>query len=274
MINVSLDHIFTKLLVATFILTICFIFAKQSSAKVDLGDAFLIYTFDEGDGDIVEDRSGNGNNGVIAGGYEWVDGRNGSGLELNGSSGQIVSATANGVGPTAFTECLWVKFANLNVENQFGYISCKGTANARYFYFSSWSSVGAPHDSMHAGTLDAAGNWGRGISTGRLFDTDEWYFAAAVVDTENGFIKVYSNGDMVIQQVIPTGDTPGEPTQIWVGASPEAYQWIGGVIDDVAFFNVALSEDDLKSIMDNGIMESGAVDYAGKLSATWAQVKM
>ena len=273
MINVNLSRIYPKLLVGTFILTICLILVGQSSADVNLEYAFLIYTFDEGDGDLVEDRSGNGNDGVISGGYEWVDGKNGNGLQLNGSSGNIVSATANGVGPVAFTECLWVNFANLNVENQFGYINSEGTANTRYFYFSSWSSAGAPHDSMHAGTLDAAGNWGRGISTGRIFETDEWYFVAAVVDTESGSIKTYSNGDMVMQQGIATGDTPGEPTQIWVGASPEAYQWVGGVIDDVAFFNVALNDDDLKFIMDNGIMEAGAVDYAGKLPTTWAQIK-
>jgi hypothetical protein len=271
MFNANLERIY--FLVAAFILTVCFIFVGQSSAKVDLENAFLIYTFDEGSGDTVEDISGNGNNGVITGGYDWVDGKNGGGLQLDGISGKIASATANGVGPTAFTECLWVKFDNLNVENQFGYINCAGTANARYFYFSSWSSAGAPHDSMHAGTLDGGGNWGRGISTGRLFDTDEWYFVAAVVDTENGFIKVYSNGDMVMQQIIATGDTPGEPTQIWVGATPENYQWLDGVIDDVAIFNVALGDEDLKFIMDNGIMKSGAVDCAGKLSTTWARVR-
>jgi len=273
MINVNLVRIYLKLPVVTFIVTVCLMLVGQSSANVDLGNAFLIYTFDEGDGDLVADRSGNGNDGVVSGGYEWVDGKNGNGLQLNGSSGQIMSATANGVGPVAFTECLWVNFSNLDVENQFGYINSEGTANTRYFYFSSWSSAGAPNDSIHAGTLDAGGNWGRGISTGRIFEAEEWYFVAAVVDTANGFIKTYSNADMVMQQAIAAGDTPGEPTQIWVGGSPEAYQWIGGVIDDVAFFNVALSDDNLKFIMDNGIMAAGAVDYAGKLPTTWAQIR-
>ena len=45
------------------------------------------------------------------------------------------------------------------------------------------------------------------------------------------------------------------------------------LIDDVAFFNVALGDDDLKFIMDNGIMAAGAVDYVGKLSTTWAQIR-
>ena len=73
---------------------------------------------------------------------------------------------------------------------------------------------------------------------------------------------------------IAAGDVPGEPDQIWVGASPEAYQWIGGVIDDVAFFNIALDEGDLNNIMNNGILKAGAVDYTGKLPSTWADIKL
>ena len=273
MIKVNLSYKCVRILAVAFVLAVSLILVGQSSAAVNLKDAFLIYTFEEGDGEIVKDRSENGNDGEITGGFDWVDGKNGGGLELNGSNGQIVSFTANGVGAVAFTECLWVKFEKLDQESQFGYINSAGTPNSRYFYFSSWCSLGAPNDAIHAGVLDAGGNWGRGISAGRLFDTDEWYFVAAVIDTENGFIKVYSNGDMVMNQAIPAGDVPGEPDQIWVGGSPEAYQWIGGVIDDVAFFNVALEENDLNSIMDTGILKSGAVDYAGKLPSTWADIK-
>jgi len=254
-------------------LSFSLILSSQYSAAFDLKNAFLIYTFDEGSGDIVTDRSENGNDGLIGGGAKWAAGKNGKGLEMNGTSSKISSATANGVDKVAFTECLWVTFTNLAPENQFGYISCTETANARYFYFSSWSSAGAPNDCIHAGTLDGGGNWGRGISTVRIFKTKQWYFVAAVIDTKNGFIKIYVDGDMFQEQAIATGDTPGVPKEIWVGASPENYQWIGGTIDDVAFFNVALSENDLKSIMDEGVMESFAVDKTGKLSTKWGTIK-
>lgn len=36
--------------------------------------------------------AGNGNNGVITGGYDWVDGKNGGGLQLDGIKGQDDSA--------------------------------------------------------------------------------------------------------------------------------------------------------------------------------------
>jgi hypothetical protein len=44
----------------------------------------------------------------------------------------------------------------------------------------------------------------------------------------------------------------------------------------VAIFNVALGENDIKKIMDDGLEETvglTAVSPAGKLTATWAQIK-
>jgi hypothetical protein len=72
--------------------------------------------------------------------------------------------------------------------------------------------------------------------------------------------------------VITPGDTPGTPSEIWVGGSPEAYQWLTGTIDDVGFFNVALTEDDINTIMNNGI-KGAAVQAQGKLPITWSTIK-
>lgn len=245
----------------------------EQSKAFDLKTAFLIYTFEEGNGDTVKDQSGNGNDGKITGAsYKWVNGKNGGGLLLPGANHSIKSATVAGVGKTFFSECLWVTFLDLATEQQFGYISCTKTANARYFYFSSWSSAGAPNDALHCGTLDGGGAWGRGIATGRVFKTKQWYHVAGVIDTKNGFIRVYVDGKQVQELVIPTGDTPGTPSEIWVGGSSENYQWINGTIDDVVFFNVALTEADINSIMNNGI-KGAAVQAQGKLPITWANIK-
>jgi hypothetical protein len=47
-------------------------------------------------------------------------------------------------------------------------------------------------------------------------------------------------------------------------------------VDDVAFFNVALSQEDINSVMNNGIMEAiglTAVDPSASLSTTWGGIK-
>jgi hypothetical protein len=47
----------------------------------------------------------------------------------------------------------------------------------------------------------------------------------------------------------------------------------GGLIDELAIFSVALSEDDIINIMDNGLMGMLAVSNKGKLATTWGQLK-
>lgn len=255
------------------------VFAGQTFAKVDLKNAFLIWTFEEGSGTKVTDLSGNGNDGTFVGNVKWTTGKSGGGVQFDGKSTAIKTQTTNNVGKTAFTECLWVKFDDLTPENMFGYISCKGTGSTRFFYYSTWSAAGGLHDSVHAGTLKTDGTWGRGIATGRVFKTNQWYFVSAVIDTKEGFIKVYVDGGLLGdgQIAIDKGDVPGTPSEIWVGASPEGYQWLAGTVDDVAMFNVALSAEDLKEIMNNGIakvVNITAVKASEKLPTTWSSIKI
>ena len=49
-----------------------------------------------------------------------------------------------------------------------------------------------------------------------------------------------------------------------------------GVIDEVALFSVALEEEDIQEIMNNGLAEALqilAVDPAEKLTVTWGGIK-
>jgi hypothetical protein len=269
----DLKRIRFVLLFFASIFVIGLVFIGYSKA-LDPKTAFVIYTFEDGNGEKVKDLSGNGNDADFKGNnIQWVKGKNGGGLKLGGANNSLVCPTINGVGKTFFSECLWANFDDLTPENQFGYISCTQTANARYFYFSTWSSAGAPNDAIHCGTLDAAGAWGRGISTGRVFKKGQWYHVAGVIDTKVGTIRVYVDGSLVQEMVITPGDTPGTPAEIWVGGSPEAYQWLTGTIDDVGFFNVALTEDDINNIMNNGLAKGFAVQAQGKLPITWATIK-
>jgi hypothetical protein len=239
---------------------------------IDKSSIVLTWLFEEGSGTTVKDSSGNGNNGELVGGPQWAAGQFGGGLILDGADDRVVSKTATGVKPTFMSETLWVKFNGFDTEQQFGYISCSGTANARYFYFSTWSADGVPHNRIHLGTIDTAGNWGRGIATGKMFDTGQWYHVAGVINNETGIIRAYVDGTLAHEQNFDPGDPPGTPMEIWVGSSPEGYTWINGVVDEVAFFNVALTEDDIKSIM-NGLGIETAVDPLRKLTTTWGGIK-
>lgn len=57
-----------------------------------------------------------------------------------------------------------------------------------------------------------------------------------------------------------------------VGKDNEAdIQHLNGFIDEFAFYTRALSEDEIKADMNNGVLF--AVDPANKLSTTWANIK-
>ena len=55
-----------------------------SNAQLKMDKAVAIWLFDEGEGEIVTDASGNGNDGVFASGQpKWVDGKFGTALDFN-----------------------------------------------------------------------------------------------------------------------------------------------------------------------------------------------
>lgn len=248
-----------------------------ANAAVSAKDAVAIFLLDEGAGTAAADSSANANSGAIKGDAKWVDGKFGKGLQL-GASMSVSTTTAKGVSAKATSECLWVKFAGFDTEAQFGYINATGQASTRFFYFSTWCAAGPPHNCVHLGTLDLKGGWGRGIVTPTVFDANKWYYVCGVVDAENGKISAYVDGVQKLSQDFDKGDAPGAPNQIWVGSSPEGYTALNGVADDVGFFNVALTTDDMNALMSKGIAGAllggaTAVDAEAKLATTWALVK-
>jgi FlaG/FlaF family flagellin (archaellin) len=224
--------------------------SNVNSVFIDIINGLVAaWNFNEGEGNIVYDSSGNGNNGIVYG-AAWVNGIYGKALSFDGIDDYVKTSMANGIGNKTISECLWVKFNSFATENQFGYI--KGSVGwGRYFYFSSWCSSGAPHNCIHLGTINTDGSWGRAITTGPVFEVDKWYHICGVIDTVNGFIKVYINGTLFYSASIPTGDIPGTPLEIWVGGSPEQYQWANGIIDEVMFFNKALSPEEILNLYNN-----------------------
>lgn len=241
-------------------------------ARVGPADAYVIWSFNEGAGDTTKDLSDNKNDGTLTAGPKWVDGKFGKGVEL-AAKANVQAGTANGVSATFISECVWVKFKDFGTENQFGYINATGGASTRFFYFSTWCAAGPPHDCVHMGTLDLGGAWGRGLVTQTLFKKDVWYFVCGVIDNKTGAYKVYLDGKEVFAQNFGPGDSPGKPNAIWVGSSPENYQAINGVIDDAAFFKVALTADDVSALSKDSIAAGLAVEARGKLTTTWSRLK-
>jgi hypothetical protein len=241
------------------------------SYAINLDDAFAVWLLDEGSGDTAVDSSPQGNDGVITG-AEWTDGKFGGGLQFDDTD-VIVNVAVNGVGDEVISEVLWVKFDDFDIEHMFGYIHAADTGSARFYYFSTWINGGPPHSGVHMGVLDAGGNWGRGMAIPQQFDEDQWYHVAGVADGVGGSHKVYIDGTLVSDTGFAAGELIGTPGVLSVGTVPNEGKGIHGVIDEVAFFNIPLTEEDVNDLMTEGMAGAAAVQLRGKLPLTWSSLK-
>ena len=67
----------TMTAVISFIL-ISLMLAGMSDARIDFNTAIAIWTFDQGEGDVLKDSSGNSIDGKLMGNPKWVKGKFGS----------------------------------------------------------------------------------------------------------------------------------------------------------------------------------------------------
>ncbi|MDE2144573.1 MAG: LamG domain-containing protein, partial [Patescibacteria group bacterium] len=204
------------------------------------------WPLNEGSGTTAYDNSGWNNNGTLEGATDlptWTTTgclSHGSCLSFDGSDDYVESNTANGIGNSTVSECLWASFNNFNNENQLGYI--ENTANSRYFYLSTWCSSGSPYSCVHLN------NGSQGEVSGRIFNTSSWYFVCGVIDMKNGVISTYINGSPLQSTSFSPGTLSGTPASIWTGGTAEGYQHMAGLINNTRFYDTALTASQIQAI--------------------------
>ena len=103
------------------------------------------------------------------------------------------------------------------------------------------------------------------------FDDNKWGHYAFTLDGKAN-VTGYYNGE----KGITTANKYTFTDNISIGA-PFLGKWgqhYNGLMDEVAFFNVALSQADIKGLMAGGVMPSTtAVSPSGKLATGWAHLK-
>ena len=109
------------------------------------------------------------------------------------------------------------------------------------------------------------------IST-TVLKADTWYHITVTHDLPNSESQIFVNGELEAEAKIEQDVNTDRVVQFADGDG-DCY---GGIIDEVAIFNVALAEDDVKSIMTKGLgkaTDTTAVSPSGKLATTWADIK-
>ena len=122
----------------------------------------------------------------------------------------------------------------------------------------------------HIWTPDGAARYFDGKTSVEL---DTWYHIFQTYD--GSALTLYVNGEEEDSQKFPGGIiVTKQPVRIGGGANPGAAAYhTPGIIDEVAMFDVALEEEDIQAIMNDGFSNILAVSLTGKLTTTWSSIK-
>ena len=126
------------------------------------------------------------------------------------------------------------------------------------------------------------------FATDGVYAEEEWVHVAYVVDGSEATAYVTSSvtGDTVVPASgqsnpraieTPLLTFPERPVELGVGRQVGGNAgndfWIDGMIDEVYFWERALSEDEVVELAGGALLGTVAVEAQGKLATTWAHVK-
>jgi len=239
-------------------------FAGISRAEIDPGTIVGLWLFDEGDGDVVEDTSGNGNDGEIFGPV-WTTGKFGSALDFDGTDIYVEVPDDPSLAPMdEITIAVLVYLRTANATNVYNGILDK--------------TAGATDRSYNIGLRDGLWEFGLAndantkvtLNAGNV-KTEEWVHIAGVYDGSE--IELYENG-VLLGSIAQSGSVNESNTVLWFSGWPGgADRGLDGMIDEAVIFSVALSEDDISTLVSQSIEMALAVDHIGKLAAAWGTLK-
>ena len=228
----------------------------------------LYLPFDEGEGDVAEDLSGNGNDGVLVGGPEWVDGKFGKALEFDGADDLVNCGNANSLdAPQAITMEAWINPYEIHKSWIRIIQKCNvgGTRNSWCLIFSG-SSQKLAMEIWDNGTL-------RDLKAASDAPLNGWTHVACTYDGLAA--KIYINGilDNETQNVVSM-DIGTNDLNAVVGSSDDDPRGFKGIIDEVRVWNRALEEGEIRENMHKG--KEGfpaAVNGSNKLATVWGSIK-
>ena len=234
---------------------ICLLSTDLSFAKLDPEAVLGIWFFDAGKGGTAKDSSENGNDGEIVD-AQWVAGKFGEALKFEGGAHVAVGDFAD-------------------YEDEVSIVALIKTPAAP-----AWSDiiVGPCGDvilTLKDHKLNFAGQCAQPIPhntwSKTLLNDDKWHYVAGTYDGKK--VNVYVDGEL---EASNAAAGPFKTGPKYIGSRDDKQEAFTGLIDELAFFNVALSEADVKAIADSGLSVAlgfAAVSPQAKLATAWAKLK-
>jgi len=225
-----------------------------------------MWLLDEGQGKIAGDLSENGNDGEIFG-AKWVDGRFGKALYFDGKDDYVEVPDAESLDAISqITVVTWVKFDQW-LSQPYSPVGKEGDYRITIDAGGGHFVVSTDNNDWYS---DGTVTYGGGITTGK------WHHLAGTYDGK--LVRFFVDGWLVgkgSQEITGNVHNSTNPFHIAKNIAHNIDSF-AGIIDEVAIFNVALSEDDIKSIMTYGlekVIGDEIVASPVELSTRWANLQ-
>ncbi|UCD51240.1 MAG: discoidin domain-containing protein [Phycisphaerales bacterium] len=223
-----------------------------------LAEQIAYFPFSEGQGTDTVDATGNGNDGTLSAGVEWVAGQKGSGVHFDTAGERIV---LNELDPSAahnaMTLAAWINWEGLNHS-----IAQQGIIGKRQGW-DPGTGIKWFWQAQPSGALLFRADWANGGGTGLWWGNtylvpyaNEWTHVALV--WEDGAAIQYINGEEISTGNITFQDT-ADDTIVSIGCvSATNTETFVGTIDEVRIYDTALTATELQKAMTGDFKSSSA----------------
>lgn len=257
----------------------CLILTGKSHAQAFLQKVEAIWLFDEGKGETVEDLSGNGHDGEFRGELKYVEGKFGTALEFGGPEEKewIEMDGPVPVNSVDFSFGCWMKPHSAQVCHA-NIFSARDANN---------SEIGFEFDQSQCATnwyrivIGGVINWD-GIGNPRNTvrpKSDEWNHVVFVRQGRGGIWYLNGKPDRPKRGdfFVDLGSVrPVTPNKMNFRIGAPIYDdgaCFRGVLDEVFIFRRALSQLEVSTVMEKGVVGAQAVDAQGKIATVWGHIK-
>ena len=267
--NNSIRSIIMALVGRLFVTSVFTSLLLVSFVQADLQNGLIMYLpFDEGQGEVAGDLSGNGHDGKLEG-PKWVEGKFGKALAFDGVDNFVEIPFADDFIITdAITLGAWVT-ANVPFDPAW-----KGIINAQETTYGPFLlQTGGDSKAEMGLMLGGAWTW---LRTSTSLESDVFHQIVGTYDLKNG-LHIYFDGKLddgegsAGAKPGPIDEAPNEAIAVGHNYGFDGRFW-DGEIDEVVIYNRAISEDEVAELFENPPV-SAAVSSKDKITSTWALIK-
>ena len=204
------------------------------------------WNLNENSGLMANDTSGNGNNGTLTGGASWIQGKRGSGINLNGVDSYItIPDNSNLDGMKAITVSAWVNLSQLPIQNYV--VIGKDSSGTSYRI-----TIGSSGKTSFTVNTTNNGWYSAGTNVGAVTTIlpNTWKHIVGTYD--GNYTRIYVNGTLEStgSQII-SGTIVNSASALRFGYKSSAnIDYTKGVVDEVSIYSVALSPAEVKTLYD------------------------